>query len=341
VSSKRTGPRTRHDALVRHVLCRPKAAAIELRHVLPAEVVAELELDSLALDSPSYARPSRGPLDSDLLFTVKLRDDPGDPEPCSIYLSIDHQSRLDDLFPWRAHVYAGAVWGRFIDSHAPPRPRMLPFILPVLLTQHPARDTPTRLSDIIQLPARVRDTFGAPFQAQVYVDDLSGSVLDDPVADPGHIALVEITRALLHAYKCPGSLSEARLATLGPLFDTVLDHFGSCEVEELLSYVFHVFGEGSPIFAIIMDTLGKAVKEVYVTMADKLRAEGRVEGRAEGRVAAKAEAVLVLLGHRTGPVPQPVRDRVLATAEEPLLQRWFDRALTAASLEEVFQPLDA
>lgn len=200
---------------------------------------------------------------------------------------------------------------------------------------------PTRLSDIFDLPDHVREAFGAPFEASVYIDDLSGSVLDDPVADEGHLALVEITRTLLYAYRNPRALQDPRLATLGPLFDTVLRCFGKHEVEELLSYVLHVFGEGSPIVAIIMETLGRAVKEMYVTLADKLRAEGRKEGRVEGRIAAKAEDVLYVLRRRQGSVPSAVRKRVLATDDERLLQRWLDRALIAGSVDEVFDPLDA
>jgi predicted transposase YdaD len=318
------------------VFSRPKAAAIELRQALPPAVLAELDLDTLALESSAHARPSRGPLDSDLLFSVRLRG----PEGASIHVSLDHQSGPDPLFPWRTFVYTGEVWGRYIRAHTPPRPRQLPFVLPVLIAQYPARNVPTRLSDILALPERVREAFGAPFEAHVHVGDLRRSVLDDPVADPGHLALVEITRTLLYAYRNPGAIHDPRLATLGPLFDTVLDSFGPLEVEELLSYVVHVFGEDSPIFAIIMDTLGKAVKEVYVTVADKLRAEGRKEGRKEGRSVARAEALLRLLDHRMGPVSESLRARVLATPDESLLQRWFDRALVAASLDEVFQPLD-
>jgi hypothetical protein len=123
-----------------------------------------------------------------------------------------------------------------------------------------------------------------------YVDDLSRSVLDDPVADAGHLALVEISRTVLYVYRNPGA----------------------------------VVGEGSPIVAIIMQSLGRAVKEMYVTMADKLRAEGRKEGRA----AARADSVLGVLRYRLGPVPAAVRKRVLATGDERLLRRWFHRALT-------------
>jgi hypothetical protein len=149
--------------------------------------------------------------------------------------------------------------------------------------------------------------------------------------------LVEIARTVLYAYKNPHALADPRLPTLGPLFDTVLEHFGPDEIEEIMSYVVHALGEDSPIVAIIMRTLSKAVKEVYVTIADRLRADGF----AEGRILAKAEAVLGVFGHRAWTIPASLRDRVLATSDEQLLQWWFDRAFTAGSVEEVFLPLDA
>lgn len=93
-----------------------------------------------------------------------------------------------------------------------------------------------------------------------------------------------------------------------------------------------VFGVESPICAIIMRACGKAVKEMYVTIADDLRAEGRAEGRAVG----KAEALLQVLEHRALPAPVALRERVLGTADESLLQRWLGRALTADSLAAVF-----
>lgn len=111
-------------------------------------------------------------------------------------------------------------------------------------------------------------------------------------------------------------------------FDSVLVHFGSAEVTELWTYVIQVFGVESPICAIIMRACGKAVKEMYVTIADDLRAEGRAVG--------KAEALLQVLEHRALPAPVALRERVLGTADESLLQRWLGRALTADSLAAVF-----
>ena len=76
---------------------------------------------------------------------------------------------------------------------------------------------------------------------------------------------------------------------------------------------------------------------MYVTIADQLRDEGRMEGRAS----ATAERLLRVLEHRAWPISASLRDRVLAMSDEQLLERWFDRALTAGSLEEVFERLDA
>lgn len=324
-------PRTQHDALTRYVFCRPRAAAIILRHVLPPGLLAALDLETLALLSSAHTRPSLGNRDADLIFSVDLRDCL---EPLSIRIAIEHHSNPDALQTWRAMVYAGEQWGRYVSTQSP-RPRTLPFILPIVLVQSPARHAPTRLSEIIALPANLRDTFGAPFEVKLYVDDLSGTVLNDPDADAGHLALVEITRTLLYAYKNHDSLTQQRLRALGPLLDTVLVHFGSAEVKELWTYVIEVFGARSPLGDILLESSRKAAREMYMTIADKLRSDGRAEGRAEGRAAAKAEALLGVLEHRAVPITGSFRERVLSTPDEALLQRWFDRAFEARSLDEV------
>lgn len=128
-------------------------------------------------------------------------------------------------------TYAGEYWGR--DIRARPGPMLLPFIVPVLLVQCPARNTPTRLSQILDVPPNLRSRVGAPFAVDLYVDDFSGSVLDDPVAPLGFRALVELARAFLHAYKNPGSLTDERIEELAPLFDIVLDYFGPDDIQAL------------------------------------------------------------------------------------------------------------
>ena len=66
------------------------------------------------------------------------------------------------------------------------------------------------------------------------------------------------------------------------------------------------------------------------------KAEGRAEGKAEGRVQGAARMVLRILGARGFDVPGPVRDRVLSCTDPGQLEDWGGKAVTAASLEDVF-----
>jgi hypothetical protein len=69
---------------------------------------------------------------------------------------------------------------------------------------------------------------------------------------------------------------------------------------------------------------------------DRIKAEGRAEGEAEGRAQGAASMVLRILGARGFEVPGPVRDRVLSCTDPEQLEDWGGKAVTAASLEEVF-----
>lgn len=51
--------------------------------------------------------------------------------------------------------------------------------------------------------------------------------------------------------------------------------------------------------------------------------------------AAAARAVLRVLERRVVSIPKPVRERMSATRDEQQQLRWLDRAVTAASVEDV------
>ena len=74
---------------------------------------------------------------------------------------------------------------------------------------------------------------------------------------------------------------------------------------------------------------------------DELREDGRVEGRVEGeRIGeriGRARLLLKQLTARFGPVPAEAKAQVLA-AQQPALDRWALRVLTAPSLQAVLGP---
>jgi hypothetical protein len=66
------------------------------------------------------------------------------------------------------------------------------------------------------------------------------------------------------------------------------------------------------------------------------RIQGKVEGKAEGRAEGKAEAVLKILTKRRLTTTPLQRRQIEECTDLETLDRWFDQALTAASVDELF-----
>ncbi|MCU1640475.1 MAG: Rpn family recombination-promoting nuclease/putative transposase [Nocardia sp.] len=86
----------------------------------------------------------------------------------------------------------------------------------------------------------------------------------------------------------------------------------------------------------VIDRLGPHAKEVIVTTAERLRAEGEARGQARGETRGRAETVLELLALKFGRLPAGITATVHA-ADAAQLRLWAARVLTAGSLDEVFQ----
>lgn len=79
---------------------------------------------------------------------------------------------------------------------------------------------------------------------------------------------------------------------------------------------------------------------MYTTIREEWLAEGiakgRAEGMAKGRAKGKAQMLERLLDTRGLPLSPELRARIRGCDDEAILQRWFDRAVTAATVAEVF-----
>jgi Putative transposase, YhgA-like len=322
-----------HDALFRYVYSRADAIAIVLRRLLTPELLAHVDFRSLRPAPIVHTTDALLRRESDLHFIVDLVD--GETR-VSIHLPVEHQSTPEPRMPKRAHAYIGEIWDEYIREH-PGDQDTLPFVLPILLTQHPARNTPTRLSDLFPVPAGLRQLLGTPIELTMLVDDFSGSVMDDDQAPLATRALVELARALLHAYRNPGALPPSRIAELAPLFDILLEQKRPEDVRALWVYVISAFEAGSPLRALIVKSVSKEAKEMYITIEDELLARGEAKGRATAR----AESLLGVLEYRFITVPSSVRERVLSTQDDSQVRRWFERAFMIAAAHELFEPLEA
>jgi len=334
-------PRDVHDRMVKRVFSRKAAFAVELRRVLPPPLLAHVDLRTLAKHSTERTDERLRGRISDLCFTARpIGREPAPP----VCFPLEHYSTPTTSFPLRATACASELWYEYLADH--PHATVFPLVVPIVFVQPPARNTPTQLSTVLRAPPRGGELVSSPIELRAYVDDFSGSVLDDPEADAVTLALVELARAFLYAHGNHGSLTEARLATLMPLFDVLLDQrepLATNDVRALLTYVLTAFEEGSPVRALVEDAIRGRPRTMFVSIADSLIAEGRtagvLEGRTagvlEGRIAGLARAVLHVLERRVVSIPEPIRERMSSTRDEQQLLRWLDRAVTAASVEDV------
>jgi len=76
--------------------------------------------------------------------------------------------------------------------------------------------------------------------------------------------------------------------------------------------------------------------KTWEQLKTEARTEGRAQGRAEGRAQAGAKHLLGLLRVREIFVPETARERILAETDPETLDRWFERAVLATSIADVF-----
>jgi flagellar biosynthesis/type III secretory pathway protein FliH len=84
------------------------------------------------------------------------------------------------------------------------------------------------------------------------------------------------------------------------------------------------------------------LQELNIMLADKLEewakgyiAEGKAEGKAEGRAEGEILALQKLLARRFGRIPTEITAKI-SVASLPEIERWFDRAIDAWQLADVF-----
>lgn len=105
---------------------------------------------------------------------------------------------------------------------------------------------------------------------------------------------------------------------------------------QLASYILlQDFGTPEELAAELRRIGGPEAEEVAVTAGEQLIERGREQGREQGRLEGERRILLRILA-RLGTVTPEVDARVQAAPEEDL-ERWADLALSANSVQDVFE----
>jgi Uma2 family endonuclease len=84
------------------------------------------------------------------------------------------------------------------------------------------------------------------------------------------------------------------------------------------------------------DAIARALIAKHNPVFEAVRAQDRAEGRAEGEAKGRAEALLAVLALRNLSVDDVARERILAERDLARHARWLARAMTCATVVELF-----
>ncbi|HEY3815652.1 MAG TPA: Rpn family recombination-promoting nuclease/putative transposase [Polyangiaceae bacterium] len=319
-----------HDALFKSTFGQPDIARSELELVLPAEVRAHIDLETLTVHPGSFVDEELQHTHTDLLYGVRARAG----QQALVYVVFEHQSSADATMPFRLLRYLVRVWERWLRDH--PEARTLPVVLPVLLHHGDGRwkAAPDFASILDASPALLEAV--RPYQPhfRFVLDDLAALSVDALAARTLH-ALGRLVQVALWS-----SRSMERLQSAAPLMSVITGALvRDARTRALLIQLYAYLWQTAPpevavddIRSILLLVAGPHGAEDVVNAAEQLIEQGEVKGL--------RGAVLTALSVRSLPLSELGRARLGSCADVTLLKQWLTRAMTAASEAEVFAGVD-
>ena len=303
-----------HDHFFKLLLDDPAAAAVLLRERLPPEVAA-----LLADDPPEPVR--------DTLVDEKLREKVDDRiikarlrtgDDLYVYCLMEHQSTVDPAMPLRLLKYTAGLYQRLAGES---KDGMLPAILPMVVYQGEPPWT---------VPREFKGMLAAPEAVLRHCLDFRYTLLDLGAVSDQELSQQRKLRTWLMALKYALRFRE-HLRVLGDLLALVAQEPIEMQAP-LKAYIIVTYG--AKIEKRTFEAIwSKHMSKIDLEHASPFAREWFAEGEAKG----KTEALVRLLGKRFGDIPPRIQ-QVIASAALEDLDRWFDRALDAESLEAVFAP---
>lgn len=113
-----------HDRFFKQLMADVRVAQDFVRHYLPSDVVAALDLSTLALTGESFVDEAFQAHHTDLLFTVELVEG----EPGLVYVLMEHKSYPDRLVAFQLLRYLVKIWERSVRQEG-----RLPAVIPLVL----------------------------------------------------------------------------------------------------------------------------------------------------------------------------------------------------------------
>lgn len=257
---------TPHDAIFKTFLNHPATARDFLRLHLPASLQKLCDLNTLQLESGSFIEDDLRAYYSDVLWSLKTREGDG-----YIYTIIEHQSTADTHMAFRLMRYAIAVMHRHLATGH----KKLPLVIPMLFYHGTASPYPYSLCwlDEFDDPKAARQLYTAAFPL---IDIIV--VPDDEIMQHRRMALLELIQKHIRKRDLMGLVE--KLAIL-----IIKGHANDSQLKALFNYLMQV-GDTAHFTEFLHEVAERLPqhKEKLMTIAERLRQEGHLNGLQEGHM---------------------------------------------------------
>ena len=317
--------RQAHDRFFRHSFGHPEVSEPFFQRYLPPEVSERLDFSSLRPEQDSFVDPQLADHRTDLLFSLRQHDG----TPARIYLLLEHKSYDAPWVGLQLLDYLVRIWMR--EQQAPDTPPLPPILGMVLYHGEESWSGGSRFAPLVAAPGPLA-AFTPDFR--FVLCDLCREQLDG-LQQRARLAIALQVLKFIRSNELP-----VRLPEIFSLFQQLADHRDNvlAYLSTVVRYIAAVAGQVDrwTLEAAIAKALPVDLGEnIMPTIAETWKQEGRQEGRQEGLQEHACLVLGKLLRQRFGPLSGEIERRIKA-ADQATLDDWFDRALTAKSLEGVF-----
>jgi predicted transposase/invertase (TIGR01784 family) len=274
-SEKSAGVNNPHDKLFRETYSDKENARSVLSQGLPAQVLKLVDLSTLEIKKDSFIEKDLADYYSDMLYKVNLTDG----SPGFIYVLFEHKSYYDRFVHLQLLEYMVRIWRLHIKQHEE-RPVRLPIVIPLLIC-HAGKEWPegaVRLTSLLSGPVEELAGYIPDFGFELY--DLH-RFSDDEIKGP----IMNRVVLLLFKHVFDPDLRH-RLPGIFSLLRTLMEKdTGLQYLEEVVRYLASVLDEKDLSLKEMKEIAEQAVSKdtggYIMTLAEKLRNEGKLEGLRE------------------------------------------------------------
>jgi predicted transposase/invertase (TIGR01784 family) len=267
-----------HDKFFKITMMRPRVAKKFLAKYLPEHIKTNIDLNTLTLEKESFIDQNMKGLFVDLLYSAKFKGKRG-----RIYILFEHLSNPDKKIAFRLLKYMINIMDHHLLSN-----KKLPIIFPIIL--YTGKDNRIHVIDIFDLFGEDKELARNILLNPYYILNIN-EIKESDLKDQHHFA------TMIQAYKC-------RFYKQYKILKSLIPHLKRIEKISDLDYIastFKYIAETSDIvdhnkfFKEIYNSLSKKTEGEIMTIAERLRQEGRQQGERNGKQKAFERVAISLL----------------------------------------------